>query len=197
MKLTLSKVRNYVESNRPDNWEDCDCCEGAHPPGFAGDCRDDANRWPSDACVARLSTIDEFTRGYLECALWTSDPTPGSGEWQARFGWSIDDIDPASIARAIEVCADFQQANRADLDEVSDTYHADDYSHGHDFWLTRNRHGAGFWDRGYDLNGLGDKLTVAAQAYGEAYCHGPETTDQGSCTEDQWDAWDGVIYIDD
>ncbi len=28
---------------------------------------------------------------------------------------------------------------------------------GHDFWLTRNGHGAGFWDRGHGE--LGDKLT--------------------------------------
>jgi hypothetical protein len=37
---------------------------------------------------------------------------------------------------------------------------------GHDFWLTRNRHGAGFWDRG--LGDLGDKLTAAAHTYGES-----------------------------
>ncbi|GAA3632936.1 hypothetical protein [Microlunatus ginsengisoli] len=34
----------------------------------------------------------------------------------------------------------------------------------HDFWLTRNRHGAGFWDRGYGEDG--DTLTEAAHAYG-------------------------------
>ena len=37
--------------------------------------------------------------------------------------------------------------------------------HGHDFALTRNHHGAGFWDRGY--GDVGDRLTDAAQAYGE------------------------------
>ena len=40
----------------------------------------------------------------------------------------------------------------------------------HDFVLTRNRHGAGFWDRGL-LNGLGDKLTQAAQAFGEMHIY--------------------------
>ncbi len=34
----------------------------------------------------------------------------------------------------------------------------------HDFWLTRNYHGAGFWDRG--LGKLGLRLTELAQAYG-------------------------------
>lgn len=37
---------------------------------------------------------------------------------------------------------------------------------GHDLWLTRNRHGAGFWDRG--LGALGDRLSDAARLLGEA-----------------------------
>ena len=35
---------------------------------------------------------------------------------------------------------------------------------GHDFWLTRNGHGAGFWDRG--LGELGQKLTEATKTFG-------------------------------
>jgi len=39
---------------------------------------------------------------------------------------------------------------------------------GHDFWLTRNRHGTGFWDRG-DLYGkYSQKFTDLAHAFGEA-----------------------------
>ena len=51
---------------------------------------------------------------------------------------------------------------------------------GFDFWLTRARHGAGFWDRG--LGAVGDKLTKAAHVYGsvdlyahEGKVHLPET----------------------
>ena len=40
----------------------------------------------------------------------------------------------------------------------------DPRQHGTDFWLTRNGHGAGFWDRGY--GDLGDKLTAFAEKYG-------------------------------
>jgi hypothetical protein len=36
---------------------------------------------------------------------------------------------------------------------------------GHDFWLTRNHHGAGFWDRG--LGDAGKILTTLAQGYRE------------------------------
>ena len=35
---------------------------------------------------------------------------------------------------------------------------------GHDLWLTRNGHGAGFWDRG--LGAQGDSLTAICEALG-------------------------------
>jgi hypothetical protein len=35
---------------------------------------------------------------------------------------------------------------------------------GHDFWLTRCGHGAGFWDRG--LGEQGDRLTDITKTYG-------------------------------
>jgi hypothetical protein len=137
--------------------------------------------------------LDSFTRGYLEAALWTSDFEPGSGEWSEREGeWSIDMIAPESLARAIEVCKDFQDDNREDLDATG----ASDNRNGVDFWLTRNGHGAGFWDRGYDV-GVGNRLSVAAKAYGSADVMGPETNDQGGCDDAAFDAWDGIIYIYD
>lgn len=47
--------------------------------------------------------------------------------------------------------------------------------HGHDFALTRNHHGAGFWDRGYGE--AGTRLSDAEQAYGE---HSVITDDDGT-----------------
>lgn len=41
----------------------------------------------------------------------------------------------------------------------------EDYSVGHDFWLTRNRYGAGFWDRGWGV--VGEKLTKIAESFRE------------------------------
>ncbi len=37
---------------------------------------------------------------------------------------------------------------------------------GHDFWLTRNRHGAGFWDGDYP-EPAASQLTKASHNYGE------------------------------
>lgn len=57
---------------------------------------------------------------------------------------------------------------------------------GHDFSLTRNRHGAGFWDRGYGA--LGSWLTTLAHAMGDASLYGeilldPDREDADSITE--------------
>lgn len=40
---------------------------------------------------------------------------------------------------------------------------------GIDFWLTRNGHGAGFWDRG--AGEVGEQLTEASKAYGESHLY--------------------------
>ncbi len=97
--------------------------------------------------------MDKFLRGYLEALLWLGVLTDGM---------SIDDIDASAIASAKEDCDDFQKANAADLEATG----ADDGQLGHDFYLTRNRHGAGFWDRGYGP--AGDRLTKAAHVYGDS-----------------------------
>jgi len=114
--------------------------------------------------------LDDFTRAYLECAAWTS--TEGeNGEIQ------IDDLmndgkaewSEQAIAAAVADCKDFQVDNRGLLDAVSETFGATDAQHGHDFWLTRNGHGAGFWDRGYGASG--NVLSEAAKVYGEAWLY--------------------------
>lgn len=70
------------------------------------------------------------------------------------------DFHPDALAQAERDCEAFQKANAEDLEDV------DDSQAGHDFWLTRNRHGTGFWDR--DLGKVGERLTEAAQLYDEA-----------------------------
>ena len=50
----------------------------------------------------------------------------------------------------------------------------------HDFWLTRNRHGAGFWDRG--LGAIGDRLTAMSHTYGSVDLYlNPETWEIEIC----------------
>jgi len=120
--------------------------------------------------------MDDFTRGYIACALWaeSADYTDRSF---AALGYDESDLHPEALRRITEDCADFQEANAVDLN-LYEAARPLDYA-GHDFWLTRNGHGAGFWDRG--LGELGDRLTAASKAYGGCslylgddgliYCH--------------------------
>lgn len=72
--------------------------------------------------------------------------------------YSPSNIHPQVLAQMEADCAIFQQDNALLLE------HIDDAQAGHDFWLTRNHHGSGFWDRG--LGEVGKQLTQAAHACG-------------------------------
>lgn len=102
-----------------------------------------------------------FAAAYLECALWSStDNADETGGEPLDRNYCCDDIAPAAKVRAFRDCLDFIDANA----EMMAATGATAEQHGHDFWLTRNHHGAGFWDRGYGKRG--DKLTDAAHVYG-------------------------------
>jgi hypothetical protein len=102
-----------------------------------------------------LHKLDNFTLAYLECAIWSSTDDSGN---PLDDDYGIEDIDPNCLSQMVEDCRAFQSDNSALLSDL------DDSQCGHDFWLTRNRHGAGFWDRG--LGDVGQKLTEASHAYG-------------------------------
>lgn len=103
--------------------------------------------------------LDAFTLAYIECALWSSsDESTENGGDPLDQNYTIDDIAPEALARITADCAAFQAANAADLQGI------DAGRAGHDFWLTRNGHGAGFWDR--DLGDAGERLTEASDKFG-------------------------------
>lgn len=111
-----------------------------------------------------LPELNTFTRSYLETALWSStwsdepnEPNPATLDSQ---GYGINDFAPEALAQAILDCAAFQATHDDDLQRYDDA-HA-----GHDFWLTRNGHGAGFWDGDY-AEPEATRLTEAAHAFGE------------------------------
>ena len=106
--------------------------------------------------------LDAFTQGYVTAALWSS--TDDDGEpLDGLYG--LDDIAPSTLASMAADCRDFQESNAADLEAFAEiTGRPADHA-GHDFWLTRNHHGAGFGDRG--AGEVGRRLTDMAHAYGE------------------------------
>jgi hypothetical protein len=75
----------------------------------------------------------------------------------AMAEWLDDD---ELLAECAEDLTAFLRGNAADIALSGLTGH----QVGEDFWLTRNRHGAGFWDRG--LGEVGLRLTEAARVYG-------------------------------
>ena len=98
---------------------------------------------------------------YVECALWASTGYASEDD----SGTPMDDIDASLTPEALATMRADCEAFLEYLEEQGiDWSDVDTEQMGHDFWLTRNRHGAGFWDRG--LGALGSLLTEAAHAFG-------------------------------
>jgi len=99
---------------------------------------------------------------YLETALWSS--TDDEGE-PLDSKYSITDFSKKSIEKAEKELAEFFEMAREEVgteawDELEATQVA------HDFWLTRNGHGAGFWDGDYEKS-VGQKLTKLSEKFPE------------------------------
>lgn len=106
-----------------------------------------------------VSAPYEMVNAYIECALWSST-------------YATEDRDDNPMDDGEHRLADETQADMAadcasflTYCEKTGTTHDgwDNTELGHDFWLTRNGHGAGFWDRGLPE---GSKLTEAAKTFG-------------------------------
>lgn len=117
--------------------------------------------WSPSGKIPGMPIWPKFVDAYLEAALWSSIGPDGE-PLDRSFG--VEDMTPETINKAIEDSNKFITENRELLER-----HGNESQHGHDFWLTRNGHGAGFWDRGYGDDG--DTLTAAAEAdeFGEEY----------------------------
>lgn len=127
---------------------------------------------------------DDFTVQYLETALWAStimlpvseedlvDGCMDVDEDHPLYGVSEDgafdeqfdlsNFTEETVRAAVADCAKFQSDNADDLCDEDDR-HA-----GHNFWLTRNGHGAGFWDGDYEEE-KGKRLSATSEACGELH----------------------------
>lgn len=107
-----------------------------------------------------MINLKRMVSAYIECALWASidyeSETP------------LDEIDAplneVTETRMLADCTDFIAEIIPYMGAIEEAQITSEQM-GHDFWLTRNRHGAGFWDRG--LGRLGDKLTEVSQSFKE------------------------------
>jgi hypothetical protein len=100
--------------------------------------------------------LDEFTSAYIEAALWSST----DDQDQPLDKYSLDDIAPESLEAMVKDCQEFQQQCGALIEDEGEGLH----QAGHDFWLTRVGHGAGFWDGDWPKHG--DELTKVSEKFG-------------------------------
>jgi hypothetical protein len=110
-----------------------------------------------------VSVLDLMVEGYVECALWAGLvwPEDGGEPWGSLSDYhEASDIEHSSLITIRDECRQFYLDNAEDLAEM------DPAQVGHVFYLTRNHHGTGFWDRG--LGERGARLTSAAHAFGES-----------------------------
>lgn len=154
------------------------CREAAKINGAAGEDEAAQNR-ELDAMIRYLRSapvegwvgeLDEFTSAYIQAALWsTTDWADESGGEHLDQNYGPEHLSPETLARFKADCAKFQalyghlltKANRRRRDDISP-----EALGGHDFWLTREGHGAGFWDGDWEKS-VGETLTAAAKSFGE------------------------------
>ncbi len=107
-----------------------------------------------------MRNLDEFTQAYVECALWsTNDKSDPSGGVSLDDNYGPEDINPATLVVMQWHCTQFQIDNWDDLENNHSQA-------GHDFWLTRNGHSAGFGDGNWP-EPAAERLTEASVRFGK------------------------------
>lgn len=106
------------------------------------------------------SILSEFIAGYVEALLWSS-VVELDGETVNADQFILS---TAGADKCRADCLAFCNANGPFISRAAGIYGASQV--GHDFALTRNGHGAGYWDREELPQDLRDILTSAAQLAG-------------------------------
>ena len=103
-------------------------------------------------------------RDYLTCALWSS--TGEDGEPLDR-AYVPDNFAPIALLQAHRDYCQAKALADAFVPGWRDYWACAQF--GHDFWLTRNGHGAGFWDRAPSSDPIhteiGEKLATIARTF--------------------------------
>jgi hypothetical protein len=117
-----------------------------------------------------LGSVGKMTRSYLHTAIW-AETNPNTGE-PLSDKYDTESFNMASIKQAKIDCDAFMEAviaaglgnTKVTKKGVTRTVATSPVSVGHDFWLTRCHHGAGFWDGDYEA---GEELTKIAHRFAE------------------------------
>ena len=100
--------------------------------------------------------INDILSQYLVTALWSSIGDDGEPLDEHH---NVFDFADSFLVKSRQDIRDFVDKAGDLLDGMTNE------TIGHDFWLTRNHHGAGFWDRG--LGEVGKRLTEIADSFPE------------------------------
>lgn len=117
----------------------------------------------SNATYMFAQESDPFLRAYLQAAICTESDAAGNP--LDKDPHADGRLDPGSYAAMALDCKAFKASLPAFAELVGDST-AGLSQAGHDFWLTRNRHGCGFNDGDWDEPSA-SLLTEAAHAMGE------------------------------
>lgn len=113
---------------------------------------------PSNDFYVSDEELLEILKGYLEAALWTEEEQL-TAEYESMFDYSedidlgslsVDDLDDNSKIQAyIDIKKFIDLAGEQAISEALDDNGT--FQLGMDIWLTRNGHGAGFFDHSYQF----------------------------------------------
>lgn len=148
-----SKLEAVLTSSEETDHEfsssDCDAC-GTHLAGS----RHQITYLEDLPLPVEDKQAREAIDGYRACAIWTTLDEDGE---------SCDHCDLSNEAES-ELADDMIRFLHSLPRDLVTAYPGEFSQFGHDFWLTRNGHGAGFWDRGH--GSIGDALTKWAEVEG-------------------------------
>jgi len=154
---------------------DCDLCAAGVTDAHYPESSEIEPEQPTERELA------DFTTGYLETLAWIGC-YGGDHNGESLHDLTVDDLPADVVTESRGDCLDFLAANLGDVREFCEivgdwsgtdsrgtgTYPAMNGAGG-DFYLSRNGHGAGYFDRG--AGKVGDRLQDAARVYGEHVCY--------------------------
>lgn len=122
--------------------------------------------------LTEASLEKDPVKAYIQAALWSSHGDEESGIENLDDQYGYDDVAPKAVASAKADLKSFiQKLKQAKLYDV----YMKDYDLSqlaYDFWMTRNGHGVGFWDRDYsndapDGSDLGKAISKIVDSFRE------------------------------
>lgn len=111
-----------------------------------------------------FESLPSFAQGYIMAAFWTTDETPGQGEYSTggRPEVLYSKLSDEALKAMLADCEQFTKEHG----ELLEASGIEDGRAGHCFWLSRCGHGSGFFDEGTISSSCQDHLQEAARKAG-------------------------------